>query len=42
MIWTRITDLGDAAVMLSAGMAIAGWLLLSRAWQGGTGLVVET
>jgi membrane-associated phospholipid phosphatase len=34
MIWTRITDLGDAAVMLPAGIVIAAWLLLSRAWQG--------
>ena len=33
MIWTRITDLGDAAVMLPAGIVIAAWLLLSRAWQ---------
>jgi membrane-associated phospholipid phosphatase len=34
MNWARITDLGDSAVMLPAGIAIAGWLLLSGTWRG--------
>jgi membrane-associated phospholipid phosphatase len=33
MNWHNITDLGDAAVMLPAGFAIAVWLIVSRAWH---------
>jgi membrane-associated phospholipid phosphatase len=31
--WIVITDLGDAAVMVPVALAIAAWLLASRAWR---------